>query len=650
MARVGELVARRSSDAFVGRSAEMAVLLGCLEPGGPLVLHLHGIGGIGKSALLDAFCHRARARHATVVRVDCRSVEPTERGVLQELYSAVGASAPTVPKLASRLGRIGERVVMALDTYEVFRLMDTWLRQVLVPALPDNVRVIIAGREVPVAAWQATPGWEELFRSLRLGPLAERESVDLLHGLGVDTADAQRVNRFARGHPLSLHLAASALRERPDLHLDEGTIPWVVEELTKTYLADVDDPLTRQALDAASVVRRTTQSVLHAMLPSVAPQDAFERLRALPFVERRRDGLIVHDTVKRAIATLVQTSDPARLRAYRRAAWQHFRAELRTAAGSDLWRTTADVMYLIANPVFREAFFPEEKETHHDAVEPARADDAPAILEIARRHDGPRAAAVLEVWLDRLPRSFSVVRGADGTVRGFYCMAEVDRVTPRILETDPLARAWTDHLRQHPVARDERVLFLRRWLSAEHGEQPSAEQAASWLDCKRTYLELRPHLRRIVFAVRDLPRWAPVATELGFRPLDFTIDLDAARYYSAVLDFGPASVDGWLTRLLAAELGVADAATLDDESREVAIGARRIALSEREFDVLRYLWDHECRVVERAELLEEVWDGDYDGGSNVVDVVVRGLRKKLADHASMIETLRGRGYRFRNLQ
>ena len=52
--------------------------------------------------------------------------------------------------------------------------------------------------------------------------------------------------------------------------------------------------------------------------------------------------------------------------------------------------------------------------------------------------------------------------------------------------------------------------------------------------------------------------------------------------------------------------------------------------------------------MDRAELLDEVWDGDYDGGSNVVDVVIRGLRRKLADQASMIETLRGQGYRLRS--
>jgi len=316
MPRVADVLASRSADAFVGRTAELRAMLECLDPEGPIVVHVHGIGGVGKSALLDAFCTHARYRHATVIRVDCRAVEPTERGVLHELRAAAGARAATVPQVAARLGELGKRVVIALDTYEVFRLMDTWLRQVLLPALPDNVRVVIGGREAPVA-WHTLPGWNTVFRSVALGPLAEHAAVQLLETFGVPATDARRANRFAHGHPLSLVLAASALRERPDLHLEEGAIPAVVEELTQTFLSGVDDPLTRDVLDAASVVRRVTQSVLHAMLPSAAPQDAFERLRTLPFVERRRDGLIIHDTVKRAIATLLHASDPARQRSYR---------------------------------------------------------------------------------------------------------------------------------------------------------------------------------------------------------------------------------------------------------------------------------------------------------------------------------------------
>jgi DNA-binding response OmpR family regulator len=50
--------------------------------------------------------------------------------------------------------------------------------------------------------------------------------------------------------------------------------------------------------------------------------------------------------------------------------------------------------------------------------------------------------------------------------------------------------------------------------------------------------------------------------------------------------------------------------------------------------------------VTRVDLLEEVWGYEYDGGSNVVDSIVRSLRKKLGDYAAAIETVTGVGYRF----
>ena len=62
-----------------------------------------------------------------------------------------------VEDVAVRLGSLGPLVVLALDNYEVFRLMDTWLRQVFVPSLDANLRLIVAGREAPLPAWFASP-------------------------------------------------------------------------------------------------------------------------------------------------------------------------------------------------------------------------------------------------------------------------------------------------------------------------------------------------------------------------------------------------------------------------------------------------------------------------------------------------------------
>jgi hypothetical protein len=357
-----------------------------------------------------------------------------------------------------------------------------------------------------------------------------------------------------------------------------------------------------------------------------------------------RDGLLVHDEVKRVVDLAMHAADPARHAEYRRAAWRHLRAEARGAAASDLWRYTADILYLIENPVVREAFFPTDAPRY--GVEPAEPADAEAIRAIVRRHEGPRAAAALETWWCRAPEAFRCVRAAGGGVAGFYCMTEARAVRHAVLAGDPVAHAWRGVLEKDPVGREERVLFLRRWLADGAGERPSEVQAACWLDVKRTYMEMRPQLRRVFLVLRDLQPYAAVAQRLGFRPLpEAAVDFDRRAYHTAALDFGPDSVDGWLAQLLAAEVGVGCEMVLDATGRELRVGASRVALTPRETAVLNYLWRREGAIVTRAALLEDVWDPGYDGGSNVVDVVIRSIRRKLGDRASMIQTVRGDGYR-----
>ena len=619
------------------------------DPGGSaLVVHLHGIAGVGKSSLLRVALDDARARGATVVQLDCRSIEPTERGFVHELGAAIGRGCEDVDDAAAGLGSLGERVVLSLDNYEVFRLMDTWLRQVFVPALDGHTRVLIAGREAPLPAWFAAPEWQGLFRSVALGPLDEQDALELLMGCEVSAEAADRINRIARGHPLALKLGASAVTERQDLGLEEAATQRVVEELTRLFLADIEDPLTRQALDAASVVRRTTQPLLRAMLPQVSPQDAFERLRALPFVETSRDGLVLHDAVRQASAAALRAADPGRYRDYRRAAWRELRAGVSAAGTPELWRYTADALYLIENPTVREAFFPSGAQVY--AVEPARASDGGAIRAICEAQEPPESARLIMEWWAEAADAFSVIRDRDGVVVGFYAMCDPATATRGLLWSDPLPRVWSEHLRDHPVPKGESVLFLRRWLDVRSGEGPSAIQAAGWLDIKRTYMALRPGLRRVYTTVHDLAAYAPVVLKLHFRPLEgHEVELDGVVYHSAVLDFGPSTVDGWLADLVAEELGLEDDITVDAEAGELRIHGREIPLTRLEVGVIDHLHRREGQVVSRGSLLQEVWGFDYEGGSNIVDSVVRSLRKKLGDDASCIETVRGFGYRFRRL-
>ena len=639
---IRELVQERSAE-IVGRAAERAALLRTLEEGGPFVAFVHGLAGVGKSTLLDAFGGEARALGATVVRIDCRSIEPTERGFLDALGSAVGGAPTTADDGAERLARLGERVVLVLDTYEVLRLLDSWLRQDFAPALRENTRLVLAGREPPVANWSAAPGWGELVASVQLGNLDEGEAEQFLEQMGLAGADARHVNRVARGHPLSLELAAAAVRARPDVELEDIALQAVLDQLTALYLDGLDTS-SREALDAASVVRRITLPLLEAMLRDVAPQDAFERLRALPFVQFGHDGLVVHDTIRETVARALRGSDPVAHRRYRAAAWRKLRSDVAWAAPAELWRYTADMLYLIEHPVVREAFFPTTE--HLFSVEAASPVDGPAIAAIVDSHEPTVAAAHLLYWWEQAPQAFRVVRDREGSVVGFAILFEPNQVPYGAIEADPVTSAWREHLRRNPVPHGQRVLFLRRWLSENGGERPSDVQAACWLDIKRVYMELRPELRRLYTTVRDIATYAPIVAPLGFAMLPEAIQLDEAEYHSALLDFGPSSVDGWLARLAANELLIESESILDPIERQLVLNGRRVDLTRLEFDVLDYLYQRQPKVVERSALLRDVW-GYTHVGSNVVDTVVRSLRRKLGERASMIETVRGRGYRFR---
>lgn len=90
--------------------------------------------------------------------------------------------------------------------------------------------------------------------------------------------------------------------------------------------------------------------------------------------------------------------------------------------------------------------------------------------------------------------------------------------------------------------------------------------------------------------------------------------------------------------------------TLDTKTRIVARGEDvRADLPTREFALLEYLMRHEGQILSRQQLLDAVWGIAFDAGSNVVDVYVSYLRRKLdrPKEPSVIETVRGAGYRVR---
>ena len=590
---IGDLLSAGDDDN--GRhDAELARLESCLADSGPVVAWIHGPDGLGKSSLLQAFCTRAESAGAAAVRIDCRTVEPTTQGLLAALGELLGEAVNGIEAAATAIARLGDRVVVAFDNYEVFRLVDSWLRREFIPALDAGTRVVLVSSEPPAAGWISARKWRQFLLDVPLSP-------------DPDAAPGARA---------------------------------------QSLLDAIEAPGLRQSIDAISVVRRITRPMLSALCPQTPADELYEQLSRLDFVENRRDGLALLDFVRAIVAERLQAADPERYREHQRAAWRVLREQLLHAPHADLWRFTADAIYLIENPVVREAFFPSESARF--SVEPATPTDREPVIALAARHEPTESVDALALWWQHLPASFHIVRDGTGAMAGFYCMAKPDDLGNDWMRFDPVARNWQTHLFARGRSAAVPSLFLRRWLSDRDGEAPCPVQAAAWVDIKRTYLELRPQLRRVYLTLRDLRPYAAVATQLGFDVIDaLAADLGETSYHTALLDFGPGSVDGWICNLVAAELGVQSDGLLDPAARELVLDGERIALTPLEYGVMALLESRNGEAVSRDELLRQVWGHGHDGGSNVVDAVVRGLRRKCGERSGMLETVRGVGYRLR---
>ncbi len=208
--------------------------------------------------------------------------------------------------------------------------------------------------------------------------------------------------------------------------------------------------------------------------------------------------------------------------------------------------------------------------------------------------------------------------------------------------------------------------MLRRILLAEQYDVDTATTAD---DGVRLATERRPDVVvmdiglpdgdgvQAVERLRDAGRWAPVLMLTAHGDLERRVE----SFRAGADDFlaKPFHVEELLARLDALVRrgrGVAEPATdtrlrrgdllLDLEARRCWRGSREVELSPREFDLLEYLARNAGTALTRDQVMDEVWHGDVTEGSNLVDVYVGYLRRKLeADgEPRIIRTVRGRGF------
>lgn len=619
---IGDLL-RRSARLF-GREAELEALAAFVaDREGPVLLQLHGLPGVGKSALLAAVAARLGDEGRPCRLIDGRLVEPTAQGIMDALDGPIEGGA------------------LLIDHFDSLRLLDGWFRTVFLPSLPATVRVVLAGVEPLGGPWTQEPGWAGLARSRELGPIGAADAEQFLAELGVDEGQRTALIDLAHGHPLALRMLAEAPAERSPA--DAALLP-----LSRSVLARSED--LRPWLEAASAVRRLTLPMLRA-LACPDPEAVYPRLEASALMEALEDGLSMREPVRRAVAGAFRASDPDRFRRCRAAAWRVVREDLRQATDRRArWRASADTLFLVDEPTVRQAFFPDAAPPA--GWEPARPEHRDPVLDMVRRHRSPIEAALTDLWWRQAHDAFFVLPGDRGPA-AFYILGRPEHLAK--VAADPVAGGWREILAETPLPRGQTALFVRMILSGATGLEPSPAQAGAWLDVKRTYLELRPALRRVYLlsSPREAALYSGALHRLGFEllrdrrggPVQITVGEEARETF--VLDMGPASLDGWFAQLLGLELDAPEAGFIDLAGRRARLpDGESVDLTRKEFELLQFLAAAPGVARSRDEILDQVWGLPFGAGSNVVDAVVRDVRRKLGPQlAARVEAVRGVGYR-----
>jgi AAA ATPase domain len=423
---------------FVGRAPELASFDAALTGADPArVLFVHGPGGIGKSTLLDELRRRAVEAGRPALLLHGRDLG----GSIEQVAGAVAA----LPD--------GPGPVLLVDGYELLSRLDRWFREHLLPSLPADSVVVLAGREPPDAGWSADPGWRQLLRRLDLAVLPPVESVELLGRLGVPEQQRGRLAALGRGHPLTLTLLAEACAGGAvPTRLDE--LPRLVAELCRVLVREVPDADHRTGLATCAHAYRTTEDLLAATVGPRAPE-VWAWLAARPFVGRSGDGLHLHDLVRDVFDAEFAQRNPDAYVALHRTMRQHAVSRLLDPASLSRHRDAIELMLLHKHSPLE----PQARQLRDSgvlAMVPAAPADRAGVLELASAAEGPEAARMYGRWIDAQPAGLYVARSETG-VEAFALHVYVSPEDNPVPE-DPVIRAVLDAIeRRSPLRPGERV-------------------------------------------------------------------------------------------------------------------------------------------------------------------------------------------------
>lgn len=458
---------------FVGRAAELAVLQAVAGRSDVArLVYVYGPPGVGKSSLLRCFARLARERGDRVTAIDMCDLDPVPEALIGALISEqahgrrgwTGGVRPKGASVAAGLAllrRMPRPHVLVIDTYQPTELLDSWLRDVLLPQLPAATVIVLASQHSPASGWLGAPGWPTVLRPMPLSGLDREETGAFL---GARRAPAElHAEAFAltRGHPLALALVAELLARNPRSPLAFAAVPDVVRALVQRFVGDTTDAHERAALDVSSVLRAVDEPMLAALVPGVEVGALFRWLESRSFIERGPSGLRLHAIARDVMLADLRWRAPERhATLVLRAMEQYVQRFLRGTVDPD--RVALDVLFVHRQGLALATDWDGAGELRIDV---ARHADVESLHAMVARHEGADNAALFLRWLQH-GLEVRVVRGRTGEVVAFVAFIALERARPGDIQADPATRAaW--RLVKKTLRPGEQANLVRWWMDRD---------------------------------------------------------------------------------------------------------------------------------------------------------------------------------------
>lgn len=310
----------------MGREKETAKFVEFLEGNEEIrILNLYGIGGMGKSTLLDRFRRLALASGAIFLLIDSRDFlhSPIEltRFISKQLFNGKQQGGELqeeeITHLIMNMNDLAQntKLVLAFDTFEEMVDLEWWLRETLFTQLNSGVKLVVSGKYELKGAWISSPAWRRVILRMPIGMLEAVSVQEYLHKLGF--TEQSQINRIAKrtiGHPLTLSLAAYYYQtQSDDRKLDLTNEFELTSTLAGFWLREVPKEL-RELTEAAVVLRFFNKEMLSTVLDRPIDSEAFDMLTRLSFVRLTERGWMFHDLMREAVLKQVQLHSPSRFR------------------------------------------------------------------------------------------------------------------------------------------------------------------------------------------------------------------------------------------------------------------------------------------------------------------------------------------------